>query len=152
MKRPKKPGQGGKLIDIGKVELTAGGGMAADARHRNRAQTRQAAVEEFVGRHADNLPYPVGILVAECARAGVRKGQGAGHPSRPISEQAAINIARVAAPKLYAQYLTAARASGRHRSPRAWARHQAAAAIRDQLVKARVKNPPSIATIMKWKM
>jgi hypothetical protein len=151
-KRSKAPAQRGRLIDIGQIQLSAAGGLIADARHRGRIETRQRAFEEFVERHVTSLPHPLGVIIADCARDGVRVGQGRGRGFRPAAEQAAMEIVRAEAPSIYARHLAIAKESGRHRNWRAWARQKAAEDIRRRLFELRVMNPPSAASITKWKM
>jgi uncharacterized protein YoaH (UPF0181 family) len=170
-KPPKAPAPSGKLIDAGHIVLAGdperrekdekkkARGLIADAKHRNRRETQQVTVEAFeqllanaAARGVEVLPPPMDRIVLTLARAGLRQAQGRGPRFRSLAERNAIQAALQEGPGFYARYLAQAKASGRFRNPRAWARQKAAEEVRRLMTEVGVSKPPSIQSIAKKRM
>jgi hypothetical protein len=134
------------MIDAGAITMAISTDMTADTDHRNRRETRQRAVEEFEQLVMPDLPQPMATIVADCARAGLRSGQGKGRAFLPQADKDAREIALKEAAEWLPEYRERAKAEGR---PRSWARQQAAEFARQRMQQLGVANPPSIKTLLK---
>jgi hypothetical protein len=140
------------VIGPGEVSLAIGIAMTVDTKHQGRVETRQRTVEEYIANWADLLPPPMGAILASCARAGVRPGQGKGRAFLPQANKLARETVLKEAPEIFQQHFAEAKASGAHRSPRKWARERTAEVLHQRMRELGVKTPPAIATILKWKL
>ena len=77
------------MIDSGQIILAGGTTITTDAKRQGRIETRQRAVEEFIARGVDLLPPPWGAIIASCALAGIRPGQGRSGTPKSQAENAA---------------------------------------------------------------
>jgi hypothetical protein len=172
MKRGRKPNRKapeGQLLDAGKVVLAGGATLAADAgrmidagqailagsttlatnaRRQGRVKTRERAVDGFEKHFVDMLPVPMGQIVADCARAGIRRGGRSG-AILSHAEELARATAMKEAPELVKRFRAEARAIGR-RNPRRWAREETAKVLQQRITELGGK-PPAVKTIMGWK-
>lgn len=160
MVKARKSPPHGRLINAGQITLASGSDLLVDAKHRNRRETRQVTVEAYAQLRVEAaargvevvLPEPMASIILACAQAGALSGQGKSRPFKPLAERDAIEAALQEAPEIYERYLAQAKASGRFRNPRAWARQKAAADVRRRMLELGVTAPPSAASIMKRKM
>jgi hypothetical protein len=128
------------------VVFAGGSTMMVDSKRRNRIETRLRAVEQFVDQYLDILPKPMGAIVADCARAGIRPGQGQSGTFLSQTDKHARETALKEVPELLRQYRAQARAEGR---PRSWARLEVAQAVHQRMHELGVKNPPSVESLLK---
>ena len=146
----KGPAPVDRLIIVGAGEITCAAGSSAriNSNRRGRIETRQCAVEEFL-KIVDTLPQPMGAIVAECARAGIRRGQGRSGAPKSLAEKTACETAMGEAPQFFRQYLAEAKASGTHLHPHRWAKEKTAEAVRRRMIELGARKPPAVATIKK---
>ena len=64
----------GIVVNAGEISCVANSGARISPQRRGRIETRQCALEEFL-KIVDTLPQPMGAIIADCARAGIRLGQ-----------------------------------------------------------------------------
>ncbi len=152
MEEKKNPA--GPMIDAGRIEL-AGSGIVApvDTGQQGRIETRQRSVEEYIAELATGsldsiLPPPMGAIIADCARAGVRHGVGRGGIRLSQADKLIRETVMREAPALREKYRAEAKAA---RKTRGWARVQTAEALRQRMLELGATRLPAPETIMKWK-
>jgi hypothetical protein len=155
MARPKrKPsGQGpaGRVIDAGQVTVVGAGGMTAGTKWRSLRETLEYVFGEFA-KLALTLPKPLGGVILDCARRGLRKGQGKGRSFLSTEDKLARESALKEFPELRRRYLAEAKASGTHLHPREWASIKAAEDVQRLMRESGMRSPWSISAIRKkWK-
>ncbi len=141
-----KPRSKGRVIEKPIDVVCTGQDVKIDPERWSWIKLRQRMVELFKKKYADNLPQPMGAIVADCARAGIRPGQGKGPGFLSEKEQHARETAFKEGHELLPQYRARAKAEGR---PKGWASEQVAAKVRQRMCDLGVENPPSVATIRK---
>jgi hypothetical protein len=135
----------GRVIEV-PIAVTHGQVVTLEPKRWSWIKLRQRMVELFKKKYADKLPQPMGSIVADCAHAGIRPGQGKGPGFLSEEEQLARETASTEGYELLPQYRAKAKAEGR---PKGWASEQVAAKVRERMCDLGVKNPPSVATIRK---
>ena len=139
----------GRMLDAGRISLAPTSGAIAGTQHRGRLETRQRAVAEFEHLIAANemlLPQPLAAIVADAARAGVRRGQGRSGAVLAPPRRSARETALAEAPRLRQLYRAQAYDEGRERS---WAGRMTAEAVRRRMIELGDPNPPSVASLLK---
>ncbi|HEY3222799.1 MAG TPA: hypothetical protein VGJ76_03275 [Pseudolabrys sp.] len=147
-RKPSGQGPAGRIIDAGQVTFAGAGELTAGNKWRSLRETLEYVFGEYL-KLADTLPKPIGGIIADCARRGLRKGQGKGRSFLSTEDKLARERAMKEAPALYAKYFAEAKATGAHRHPRRWAREKAAEAVRQRMIELGVAKPPAVTTIMK---
>jgi hypothetical protein len=118
---------------------------------RSLRETLQYVFEEFA-KLAPTLPKPLGGVILDCARRGLRKGQGKGRSFLSTEDKLARESALKEFPELRRRYFAEAKASGTHLHPREWASVKAAEDVQRLMRESGMRSPWSISAIRKkWK-
>lgn len=142
----------GRVIDAGQVAFAGSSALTADTEHRRLRETLEYALGEYL-KLADTLPKPIGWIIADCARRGLRLGQGRGRSFLSTEDRLARDSALKEFPELRRKYLAEAKASGAHRHPREWASGKAAEEVQRLMRESGMRSPWSISAIRKkWKL
>jgi hypothetical protein len=150
-RKPSGQGPAGRVIDAGQVTVVGAGGMTAGTKWRSLRETLEYVFGEFA-KLALTLPKPLGGVILDCARRGLRKGQGKGRSFLSTEDKLARESALKEFPELRRRYLAEAKASGTHLHPREWASIKAAEDVQRLMRESGMRSPWSISAIRKkWK-
>jgi hypothetical protein len=150
-RKPSGQGPTGRIIDAGQINFVGAGDLTAGTKWRSLRETLQYVFEEFA-KLAPTLPKPLGGVILDCARRGLRKGQGKGRSFLSTEDKLARESALKEFPELRRRYFAEAKASGTHLHPREWASVKAAEDVQRLMRESGMRSPWSISAIRKkWK-